>query len=256
MRADWMFSHMFSFHDVLKIHDLIDLRSSCRLFCNSLPPPQLWTTFPCFKHPTLQSLLDCLHKLYKSNSKNVPSLLLIDKGEYFARKKFVEIKFPISIRGFSCEKTILTFGLKIEGVKDAVVEICDVTIREAEISGLWLKAGMNLVVRRSIVEKCRSYGVWAQGAHSRLYVKADDLQVIGCGWSGVSVGGGGTVRLSGENTRIQGNGTSGNSLDFGLCVEDSSSNILLVAPLTKKTISINNGGGGNWGGFGIGMDFD
>ena len=251
MHADWMFRQMFSFHDVSKIHDLLKLRSFCKLFCHSLPPPELWTVFPNSKHATLQSLLDHLHELHKKSSKNVPSLLLIDKGEYFARKKFVEIKFPISIRGFSRKKTILTFGLKIEGVKDAAVEICDVTIRETEATGLWLKAGMNLVVRRCTLLNCGSYGLWASGAHSRLFVKADNLQVIGCGWSGVSVGGGGTVRLSGEDTRIQGNGTSGNSLDFGLCVEDSSSNILLVAPLTKEKISTNNGGGGNWGGFGM-----
>jgi len=56
--------------------------------------------------------------------------------------------------------------------------------------------------------------------------------------------------LSGQDTSIQGNGTKGNSWDYGLDASSSSSSIHLVPPLTKEQISKNNGGGGNWGGSG------
>ena len=61
---------------------------------------------------------------------------------------------------------------------------------------------------------------------------------------------GSTVKLSGENTRIEGNVTSRDSGDYGLETISSSSKIQIVTPQTKDTISTNNGGGGNWGGGG------
>ena len=89
------------------------------------------------------------------------------------------------------------------------------------------------------------HGVYAQEAD----ITCDDLQVIGCGYSGVCVGSNATITLSGEGTSIQENGKE-NSDDYGLKTYYSTSKIILVAPLTKEQISSNNGGGGNWGGDG------
>jgi hypothetical protein len=61
---------------------------------------------------------------------------------------------------------------------------------------------------------------------------------------------GGTVKLSGETTRIEGNVKGGRSDLYGLTAYDSSSKIQIVTPLRKNTISISNRGGGNWGGDG------
>ena len=106
IHAEWLFPQMFSFHDILKIHELIDLRSSCKLFSRSLQPPPLYTVFPNSNNITLQNLLDHLHALHQSSSsssKPVPSLLLIKEGEYLgeyiSQKDQVTIKFPLSIRG-------------------------------------------------------------------------------------------------------------------------------------------------------------
>ena len=44
------------------------------------------------------------------------------------------------------------------------------------------------------------------------------------------------------------NCTNGKSTDYGLAVyRSSSSTIQLVSPLTKEQVSLDNGGGGNWG---------
>ena len=80
-------------------------------------------------------------------------------------------------------------------------------------------------------------------------ITCDDLQVIGCGGSGVCASYGGTVKLSGETTRIEGNVTR-TSNHYGLWAYQSSSTIQIVTPLTKDTISFSNSGGGNWGGDG------
>ena len=111
----------------------------------------------------------------------------------------------------------------------------------------WVLVGLSLaVVERSrylCVEKCR-HGVVAQNAH----ISCDDVQVVGCLYSGVLAYSGGTVKLSGETTRIEGNVTGGRSDLHGLTAWDSSSKIQIVTPLTKDTISFSNRGGGNWGG--------
>ena len=81
-------------------------------------------------------------------------------------------------------------------------------------------------------------------------ISCDDLQVVGCGGSGVAASNNATITLSGQGTTIQGNGTKGESFYYGLNTQDSSSTIHLVHPLTKEQISTDNGGGGLWGGDG------
>ena len=48
-------------------------------------------------------------------------------------------------------------------------------------------------------------------------------------------------------TRVHYNCTTGASNQYGLQVYGSSSTIQLVSPLTKEQVSLDNGGGGNWG---------
>jgi len=91
-------------------------------------------------------------------------------------------------------------------------------------------------------------GVFAQEAD----ITCNNLQVVGCGRSGVCASTNATITLSGQGTNIQGNNTNGYHDYYGLdtC---SSSSIYIVHPLTKEEISTNNSGGnggGNWGGSG------
>ena len=56
----------------------------------------------------------------------------------------------------------------------------------------------------------------------------------------------GLMTMNGNGTSIHNNVTGGNIFSYGLHTSSSSSTIHLVSPLTKETVSINNGGGGNY----------
>ena len=60
----------------------------------------------------------------------------------------------------------------------------------------------------------------------------------------------GLLTMNGSGTSIHNNVTGGDSDYYGLYTYDSSSSIHLVSPLTKESVSIDNGGGGNCGGYG------
>ena len=244
MRAEWLFPQIFLFHDVLKIRDLIKLRSSCKLFSIALRPPPLYVMFSHSKHATLQRLLNRLHVLYKKSSggKGVPSLLFIEEGEYVV-DTLITVKFPISIIGAGREKTTLVSTLFIRGkTSDGPVMIKDLTIKNEEGSGLYAYNGMKVIMRGCSIEDCQSNGLFAYEAD----ISCDNLQVVGCGMSGVYASTNATITLSGEGTSIHGNVTKNvYSISYGLTA-DSSSKIQLIHPLTKETISTNNGGGGNW----------
>ena len=144
--------------------------------------------------------------------------------------------------------TLVEFGLKIKGNKsEGIVEIHDLTIKGGEgVAGLLASQGMKVIMRGCTIEECRGYGVAASAAD----ITCDDLQVIGCGQSGVCADDNATITLSGQSTSIQGNVTKGYSDYYGLDARSSSSTILFVHPLTKEQISTDNHGGRNWGGYG------
>ena len=189
--------------------------------------------------------------LIKKEKKEKKVLLLrdgeyrVEVGDLDENGSFFELEKPIKIYGQGRgETTLVGFGLQIKGNKDGVVEIGDLKIKDCGVFGLNADNGMNLIVKRCTMEKCHEHGlrVWAAD------VSCDDLQVTGCHGSGVCVFEG-TLKLNGEGTRIEGNVTEGDSNSYGVqAYKPSASKIQLVVPLTKETISINNGGGGNWGG--------
>jgi len=196
----------------------------------------------------------------------VPTVLFIDEGVYGAERllkfpnwsnhSYFTMKKPLSMYGAGRGKTTLVgVGLKIEGKRsDGIVEIEDLTIKgpitsfqpNEPIMGLEAHEGMKVIMRGCTVEDCQQHGVSAWDAD----ISCDDLQVVGCGKSGVCVYGNATITLSGQGTTIQGNGTIGDSFYYGLSAYSSSSKIHIVHPITKEQISNNNGGGGNWGGMG------
>ena len=239
---------IFSFHKTRNPKHYINLRSSSKLFHRALPqPPPLWTSYPCSNHATLQSLVNRLEELRgdEESSGNVPSVLFIEEGEHREGGYYVTMKKPLSMYGAGCGLTTLVgVGLKIEGNKsDGIVEIQDFTIKGGEGDGLGAWQGMKVIMRGCTIEECGEEGVYATEAD----ITCDDLQVIGCGYSGVCAYNNATITLSGHGTSIQGNGTKGDSNYYGLKAYYSSSFIHLVPPLTKEQISKENGGGGNWG---------
>jgi len=176
-------------------------------------------------------LLDRLEWLRgdEESSGYVPSVLFIGVGVHRGKGNYVTMMKPLSIYGAGRGMTTLVgVGLRIEGEKsDGIVEIEDLTIKGAEWSGLYANEGMNVIMRGCSIEEC--YG--GVEAHDGVDISCDDLQVVGCGMSGVRAYNA-TIMLSGQGTRIQGNGTGGGSYSYGLDAYTSSSKIKLFAPLT------------------------
>ena len=67
-----------------------------------------------------------------------------------------------------------------------------------------------------------------------------------CGYSGIFCGDNALIELEGEQTKVDGNVTSGGSYYYGLYTYDTSSIIHLLFPLTKECVSTNNCEGRNY----------
>jgi hypothetical protein len=78
--------------------------------------------------------------------------------------------------------------------------------------------------------------------------RCTNVEVRQCGHNGVVASDGGSITLIGAKTTVHHNCTKGGSTQYGLKVFGSPcSTIQLVSPLTKEEVSLDNGGGGNWG---------
>ena len=78
--------------------------------------------------------------------------------------------------------------------------------------------------------------------------KCTNVEVRQCGYSGVLANNDASITLIGAKTTVHHNCTNGLGVTYGLqAYGSSSSTIQLVSPLTKEQISLDNGGGGNWG---------
>ena len=84
--------------------------------------------------------------------------------------------------------------------------------------------------------------MFAQNTKGRLI----NCVITQCGWSGICCRENALIELEGHQTKVDGNGTSGNSSSYGLYSSDTSSTIHLLFPLTKKSVSTNNHGGGDY----------
>jgi len=98
-----------------------------------------------------------------------------------------------------------------------------------------------------VVDQCGDNGVYASG--TGVVGRCTNVEVRGCGGSGMVAVSGGSIRLIGAKTTVHHNCTGRYTRgEYGLLVYGSSSStIQLVSPLTKEQVSIDNGGVGNWG---------
>jgi len=101
-----------------------------------------------------------------------------------------------------------------------------------------------------LVEQCGS-GVVGYG--TGVFGRCSNVEVRQCEYGGVVADRGASITLIGAKTTVHHNCTEGKSASYGLAVYNSSSStIQLVSPLTKEQVSLDNGGGGNWGAAGGG----
>jgi len=200
--------------------------------------------------PTLREALDVGEILSErgiisSTNENLLKIM-VSNGVHDAGGKIVRIKYPVSIVGESRDGCIVMGCLQMNGEEEDDVNISNLTLRDSEgfgVDGSYKGASIHL--DNVSVENSGQSGVRVNGT-KRCTMK--NCNVSHSKWSGLVVGGGGLMTISGNATTIHQNGTPG--FGYGLCAFSSSSSIHLASSLTKETISKNNGGGGNYGGNG------
>ena len=134
----------------------------------------------------------------------------------------------------------------MNGQKEDDVNVQDLTLRKSKGSGVWGFSGASVHLDNVSVENSGRYGVSVSGTKrntmNNCNISHSTLSGL-CVWRGL-------MMISGKGTTVHHNCTDGDRNYHGLHTYDDSSSIHLASPLTKETISKNNGGGGNYGGQG------
>jgi len=168
--------------------------------------------------------------------------ILVTKNNYGQDVNYVTIGYPIMIRGAGQEKTIIHGGFKIEGTKEEKkrVNMQSMTMKGSSGSGLSGSFGLSFLCDSMTFTQCGNCGVFANNTKGRLI----NCVITQCEGSGISCLGNALIELEGDQTKVDGNVTSG--YGYGLVTYDTSS-INLLFPLTKESVSTNNrGAGGNY----------
>jgi len=236
----------------------IQLRRQCKTFRDALPPVFPGSTFTTFPHPkytNLKDLIDSLNNLFEKEPTKTPQYLFVQEGNHIVTPfqddegdecNSVSITSPISIMGEGPDKTSIQCGFDISGDRNAKVVICGLKISGATYIGIFGNRGSSVECDRCCVCDSGGCGVvmWhTTGTLCDCVVKENGLHGI---WSWCH----GRVEVHGDKTKVHHNCMKGNMKHFGMLSCCASSKILFRNPLTKELASINNGGGGNWGGKG------
>jgi len=242
----------------------LGMKCLCRLFndvekmitlnpnCSPLKPIPLYTLFPHPKYASLRGLTNCLNALSKKEPDNVPLLLLIADGVHTIEiykengkdSNYLVIDFPLTIIGESKDGCTIIGGLKMRGKNEDDVNVKHLTISQSKKNGVYGYRGMSFHLFHLNIEKSEYCGVSVRDTKRNTM---SNCQVSHSKYSGVEVDFNGLITMNGSGTSIHNNVTGGKGYNYGLH-PSSSSSILLVSPLTKESVSINNGGGGNYSG--------
>jgi parallel beta-helix repeat protein len=189
--------------------------------------------------PGLNSLSNALKKAKESGISDI----FLEDGVHDEKGKDVVIDFPITIIGESKDGCTIIGGLRMKGKKKDDVNVKHLTISQSKGHGVFGDGGMSFHLFHLNIEKSEYSGVsvWSTKRNTM-----SNCQVSHSKKSGVYVGYAGLITMNGSGTSIHNNVTGGSSNRYGLHTYDSSASIHLVSPLTKESVSINNGGGGNY----------
>jgi hypothetical protein len=171
--------------------------------------------------------------------------LYLEEGVHVVKGDYVEIENPIKIIGAGRGKAIVQGGgFRIKGTKEEKkrVNMQGMTMKGASGTGLYARDGLSFSCKDMTFTQCRGCGVFAMNTKGRLI----NCVITQCGLSGIRSSSNALIELEGDQTKVDGNGTSGNSWAYGLDTSSTSSTIHLLFPLTKESVSTNNQGGGNY----------
>ena len=173
--------------------------------------------------------------------------IVLGKGEHQIDGEYLKISSTVKIVGrpdVPKEEIMVVGGIWFD-VKKGIEENCHLQhmiLRQAKNNGVFGESSFTM--KDVIVEQCGQSGVIVLG--TGVVGRCTNVEVRHCEQSGVVAAMGGSMTLFGAKTTVHHNCTT-TSYNYGLKVCSSSSTIQLVFPLTKEEVSIDNGGGGNWG---------
>jgi hypothetical protein len=173
--------------------------------------------------------------------------IVLGKGEHQIDGDYLKISSAMKIVGrpdVPKEKIVVVGGIYFKKGIQGNCHLQHLTLRQAKGFGVYGESSFTM--DDVLVEQCGHSGVLAGGAC--VVGRCTNVEVRRCGKGGVAAAWGASITLIGAKTTVHHNCTNGSSGNHGLQVYRSSfSTIQLVSPLTKEQVSINNGGGGNWG---------
>ena len=152
----------------------------------------------------------------------------------------------MKVVGAGRDKTcILGGGFRILGDTEEgkKVIVQGLTMKGSRMYGLSGISGLSFVCDSVTFTQCGWNGIIAKNTKGRLI----NCVITQCRESGIVCWDNALVELEGEQTKVDGNGTSGGSCWYGLKTYDNSSIIHLLFPLTKESVSTNNYNGQNYG---------
>lgn len=172
--------------------------------------------------------------------------IVVGKGEHNVEGYYLDIRSAINIVGDPSvpkSEIVVVGGIQCKQGNTGNCHLQHLTLRQAKECGVVGFSSFSM--EDVLVEHCRFSGVYAYGTGG--VGRCTNVEVRQCGQGGVEADNGGSITLLGAKTMVHHNCTKGRSNDYGLNVHGSSSTIQLVSPLTKEQVSLDNGGGGNWG---------
>jgi hypothetical protein len=196
---------------------------------------------------TLQEAVDWVHKEDRLTT------IVVGKGRHHrSNGDHFKIASAMNIVGdpeVPKSEIVVVDGIKFnEGIRGNC-HLQHLTLRRAHgrrMHGSGVSAWSSFTMEDVLVEQCAGEGVCAYG--TGVVGRCTNVEVRQCGWSGVAAERGASIILIGAKTTVHHNCTQGRRYHYGLKVwGSSSSTIQLVSPLTKEQVSLDNGGGGNWG---------
>jgi hypothetical protein len=172
--------------------------------------------------------------------------IVVGTGDHQIDGSYLEISSAMNIvgdPGVPKSEIVVVGGFYFKAGSQGNCHLQHLTLRHAMEMGVYGQSSFTM--DDVLVEQC-GYGVYAWG--TGVVGRCTNVEVRQCGWSGVAAERGASIILIGAKTTVHHNCTQGRRYHYGLKVwGSSSSTIQLVSPLTKEQVSLDNGGGGNWG---------
>jgi hypothetical protein len=172
--------------------------------------------------------------------------IVVGKGEHQIDGMYLEIFSTMNIvgdPGVPKSEIVVVGGIWFKRRITGNCHLQHLTLRQAK--GYGVCGESSFTMDDVLVEQFGGYGVYAWG--TGVVGRCTNVEVRHCGGSGVDASDGASITLIGAKTTVHHNCTKGVSDQYGLRVDDTSATIQLVSPLTKEQVSLDNGGGGNWG---------